>query len=192
MNVYDPYPETIEHKGRTVRLNLAYDRVLMVLDAQDDKSLLPEDRIEVQISLLLADGEKPPKSTQERVELLTDIFDLFPKEDGHTAQNERYIDLHQDAAKIRSAFFRIGVDLTKQKIHFFQFLELLRDLPMDTALMRTIEIRMKPLPKPDGHNAEQIAALAKAKAEVAIRYSEEESRKRFAEALKNSSLLQGR
>ena len=73
-----------------------------------------------------------------------------------------------------------------------RFLELLRDLPPDTALMRTIEIRMRPVPKPDGHNAEQIAAIMKAKAAVAIKMSEEERRRSFAESLKNSSLLTGR
>lgn len=192
MNIYDPYPETVEHNGKTIRLNLAYDRVLMVLDAQSDQSLLPADRIELQTALLLADGEKLPKSTREQSELLRDIFALFPTEEAPVKQNERYIDFHQDAAMIRSAFYRIGIDLLREKIHFMRFLELLRDLPADTALMRTIEIRMKPVPKPDGHNQEQIAALMKAKAAVAIKMSEEEQRERFAQSLKNSSLLTGR
>ena len=192
MNIYDPYPETVEHNGKTIRLNLSYDRVLMVLDANSDQSLLPADRIELQTALLLAYGEKLPKSTREQSELLRDIFDLFPKEEAPVKQSERYIDFHQDAAMIRSAFYRIGIDLLREKIHFMRFLELLRDLPPDTALMRTIEIRMRPVPKPYGHNAEQIAAIMKAKAAVAIKMSEEERRRSFAESLKNSSLLTGR
>lgn len=192
MNIYDPFPETVEHNGKTIRLNLAYDRVLMVLDAQSDQSLLPADRIELQTALLLEDGEKLPKSTREQSELLRDIFALFPTEETPVKQNERYIDFHQDAAMIRSAFYRIGIDLLREKIHFMRFLELLRDLPPDTALMRTIEIRMRPVPKPDGHNQEQIAAIMKAKAAVAIKMSEEERRRSFAESLKNSSLLTGR
>lgn len=92
---------------------------------------------------------------------------------------------------IRTAFFRIGVDLLKEKIHFFQFLELLSDLPSDTALMRTVEIRQKPIPKPTKDNAEQIAALQRAKAKVAIKMSEDERRKRFIESLKNSNVLRG-
>ena len=192
MNIYDPYPDSIEHNGRKVRLNLAYDRVLMVLDAQNDPTLLPLDKLELQVSLLLADGEKVPKSSREQADLLRDIFTLFPQDDAPVKQNERYIDFHQDAAMIRSAFFRIGIDLLREKIHFLRFLELLKDLPPDTALMKTIEIRMRPVPKPDGHNAEQIAALMKAKAAVAIHMSEDERRRHFAEALKNSSLLTGR
>jgi hypothetical protein len=92
---------------------------------------------------------------------------------------------------IRSAFFRIGIDLLKDKIHIIQFLELLADLPSDTALMRTVEIRQRPLPKPTKHNAEQIAALQKAKARVAIKITEEERRELFAQSLKNTTLLRG-
>jgi hypothetical protein len=92
---------------------------------------------------------------------------------------------------IRSAFFRIGVDLTRDRMHILQFLELLADLPSDTALMRTIEIRAKPIPKPTKHNGEQIAKLQQAKARVAIRLSEEERREQFAASLKNATVMRG-
>ena len=192
MNIYDPYPEEITHKGKKVRLNLSYDHVLMVLDAQEDELLLPEDKIRLQCALLLANPRKAPKTAQAQVELLQDIFALLPKNDNPTGQNERYIDFHQDAGMIRSAFLRVGIDLQREKIHFFRFLEVLRDLPSDTALMRVVEIRQKPIPKPTKYNAEQIAALQKAKAAVAIKMSDEERRRRFAQSLKNSSLLKGR
>ena len=192
MNIYDPYPDTIEHNGRTVRLNLAYDRVLRALDVQEMPELLPEDKIELQCDLLLADGERMPATLPERCELLTEIFSLFPKPEAEDAPSEKYIDFHQDAAMIRSAFFRIGVDLTKDRPHFFQFLELLRDLPSDTALMRTIELRMRPIPEHNGKNDKLIADLIRAKQKVAIKVSEDERRARFASALKNSTLLKGR
>ena len=92
---------------------------------------------------------------------------------------------------IRTAFFRIGVDLLKDKIHIFQFLELLSDLPSDTALMRTIEIRQRPVPVLTKDNAKQVEALVKAKQKVAIKISEEERREQFAKSLKNSSLFRG-
>lgn len=192
MNIYDPYPGTIEHNGRTVRLNLAYDRVLRALDVQEMPELLPEDKIELQCDLLLADGERMPATLPERCELLTEIFALFPKPDAEDSPSEKYIDFHQDAAMIRSAFFRIGVDLIKDRPHFFQFLELLRDLPSDTALMRTIELRMRPIPEHNGKNDKLIADLIRAKQKVAIKVSEDERRARFASALKNSTLLKGR
>lgn len=189
MNIYDNYPTEIYYNGKTIKLNLSYDRVLRVLDIQEDDRLTAQDRIEAQCALLLARGYKDmPKSANDRAKLLNSIFDLFPKSENN---GERFIDFHQDAQLIRSAFFRIGVDLLKNKIHFFQFMELLADLPSDTALMRTVEIRQKPIPKPTKDNAEQIAALQRAKAKVAIKMSEDERRKRFVESLKNSNVLRG-
>ena len=191
MNIYDPYPDEIDLNGKKVRVNLAYDRVLRALDVQDMAELLPEDKIELQCDLLLADGEKLPKTLQEQAEFLSAVFALFPKPEDEPV-GEKYIDFHQDAGMIRSAFFRIGVDLLKDKIHFMQFLELLRDLPSDTALMRTIELRMRPVPEANGHNEKQIAELLRAKQKVALNISETERRSRFASALKKSTLLKGR
>jgi hypothetical protein len=162
----------------------------MMLDIQDDETMTAFDRLETQCVLILENGYKDlPRTIEGRRALLNAVLDLFPKGDG-TAK-EKYIDFHQDAQLIRTAFFRIGVDLLKDKIHFFQFMELLSDLPSDTALMRTVEIRQKPIPKPTKDNAEQIAALQRAKAKVAIKISEDERRKRFVESLKNSNVLRG-
>lgn len=187
MNIYDPYPTEVEVDGKTYQLNLAYDRVLMVMDIQNDSTLTDIDKQEVQCALLLAGPV--PRDPYLRAEILNAIFALFPHEEGESG--ERYIDFHQDAAMIRSAFFRIGVDLTKQKIHYLQFLELLCDLPSDTALMRTIELRQRPIPKLTPHNREYVADLQKAKARVAIRLTEEEQRAAFAMSIKKSSLMRG-
>lgn len=184
MNIYDEYPNSVDIEGRKYALNLAYDRVLRVIDFEDRKDLTAADKLAVQCAWLLADKEKLPRSSREQARIIQAVFDMFPKSENSTG--ERYLDFHQDAAMIRSAFFRIGVDLTKDRIHIFRFLELLADLPSDTALMRTVEIRQKPIPKPTKHNAEQIAALQKAKARCAIRINEEERREHFMQSLKNS------
>ena len=190
MNIYDAYPDSVEVDGRVYSLNLAYDRVLRAIDAQDDDSLTDEDKLFCQCAFLTADNEAIPGDQSAQARIIKAVFDMLPKSDNPTA--ERYIDFHQDAALIRSGFFRAyGIDLTRSDMHIMQFLELLADLPSDTALMRTVEIRQRPIPKPTKYNAEQIAALQKAKARVAIRMSEDERRARFAESLKNSSVLRG-
>lgn len=189
MRLYDAYPEEIELDGKNVKLDLSYDRVLRALDLQDEAALLPEDRLSLQCELLLADGEKVPRGPEKQAALLLAIFDLFPKSGEPT--KERYIDFKQDAGMIRSAFFRIGVDLTQDRMHFLQFLELLADLPSDTALMRTIAIRQAPIPQVNEHNKEQVAKLLEAKQRCAIKLSEEERRAKFAGKLKNTTLLKG-
>ncbi len=189
MNIYDDYPNSVVIDGKQYNLNLSYDRVLMAVDLQDDATMTIQDRTETQCVLLLERGYKDlPKTTREQQKLLTAVFDLLPKGE---RTGEKYIDFHQDAAMIRSAFFRIGVDLLKDKIHFLQFLELLADLPKDTALMRVVDIRSKPIPAPTEHNREYIKALTEAKARVAIRYSEQEAQERFMQALKNATIGRG-
>ena len=189
MNVYDDYPTEAEVDGKIYRLNLSYDRVLRALDTQDDKTLTAQDRLEVQCVLLLERGYQDlPPTIEECTKLLRAVFGLLPKPE---TTGEKYIDFHQDAQMIRTAFFRIGVDLLKDKIHILQFLELLSDLPSDTALMRTIEIRQRPVPEITKNNAKQVEALMKAKQKVAIKVSEEERRELFAKSLKNSSLFRG-
>lgn len=190
MNVYDTYPEQIGLDGRVYRLDLSYDRVLRVMDIQSMDELTVRDKMEIQCAWLLAENEALPRNAETQARLISAVFDLFPKSKERV--KERYIDFHQDAALIRSGFMRAyGIDLTLEKMHFIQFLELLADLPQDSALMRTVELRQRPIPKPNGHNAEQIAALVAAKARVAIRVSEEERRERFAESLKEASILKG-
>lgn len=185
-NVFDERPDSVELNGITYPLTLSYDRVLLAFDVQEDAMFTDEQKTELICELLSA---RVPKSMAEQVELINAIFDLFPKSDG---SGEKTIDFHQDAALIRSAFYRAyGIDLTTQKIHWFLFAELLADLPKDTALMRTVDIRSRPLPKPTKYNRDEIAELQKAKARVAIKVSDEKREAAFAKSIKNVFRLWG-
>ncbi|MBO7727337.1 MAG: hypothetical protein J6S50_02305 [Oscillospiraceae bacterium] len=188
MNIYDPYPTRICALGKRYRLDLEYDNVLRALDVQS--ATLPMlDKQEVMLRIFLHSAWRCPRDPRDQSELLLAILSLFPKSENKAQQ--RYIDFHQDARLIRSAFLRMGIDLTKERIHFFKFLELLADIPEDTALAKVIEIRQRPIPEPTKHNGKQIAALMEAKAKVAIQIPEEERRRKFAESLKNSQILRG-
>lgn len=186
MNVYDEYPSRIELEGKAYALDLSYDRVLRVMDIQSMEELTAEDKLAAQCAWLLDAREKLPRDTGTQAKLISAVFDLFPK----ARERERYIDFHQDASLIRSGFMRAySIDLTRESLHFMQFLELLADLPPDTALMRTVELRQRPIPKPNRNNAQQIAELVKAKERVALRVSEEDRRESFAESLRKSTVL---
>ena len=188
MNIYDQYPDSVEINGEKIPLDLAYDHVLMALDVLVMYEMTLYDRIETACILLLKYPDiHLPKEINGMTALLNAIMALFPKAE----QTEKVIDFHQDAAMIRSAFFRIGIDLSKDKINFFQFLELLSDLPKDTALMRVIDIRTRPLPMVTNENREQVAELQRMKQRVAIKLSDEERMRNFARSLKKSSLLRG-
>jgi hypothetical protein len=186
VNIYDEYPHSVECNGRVYAVNLSYDRVLRCFDIQADDVMTQEDKIIAQAGLLI---EKPPRSLTGCAAVLAAIYELFPKDE--TQKREKLIDFHQDARMIRSGFMRIGIDLTRNHIHFFQFLELLADLPKDTAIMRTVEIRAKPIPAANKHNQEYIRQLQEAKARVAIKMTDAERRDVFMAALKNSTIGRG-
>lgn len=165
---------------------MSFCSVLEAMDAMCDGHMTEQDKIDFQLDLLVRSGCKKLSYAQRR-ELLTRIYDLIPR--GEKPEGERYMDLHQDAALIRSGFFRAyGIDLTESNMHIQQFLELLADLPSDTAFMRTVALRRQPIPEPTKYNQKQIEALQKAKAKVALKISEEERARLFAESLRKMSV----
>lgn len=181
-NIFDKRPESVFFKGKEYPLNLSFDRVLLAFDAQECEEILPREKITLQIELLV--DCRVSLDEKEQTELLNCIFSLFPR---GNSKEIKTIDFHQDASLIRSAFFRAyKIDLTTEKIHWFQFIELLADLPSDTALMQVISIRKKPMPKPTKYNREEIAELQKAKSKVAIKIPEHQREAAFANSLKNA------
>ena len=188
LRLYEPYPESVIVDGKEYALDLDFRNVLRFFDLRDD-GWTETEQIELGAHLLLMDPSECPADLKDQANVRSAIFELFPN--SGEKSTERFLDMKQDAAKIRSGFYRIGIDLTRDRLHWFRFIELLGDLPSDTALVRTIELRQRPIPKPNKHNANEIAELQRAKAKVAIKYTDEERRRHFYESLKNSTLLRG-
>lgn len=182
-NVFDAYPDSVVVSGKSYRVNLGYDRVLMAMEISNYQDMLPEDLLAAYIAIFKTE-DWPKHNMVEQAKIAEAVFTLFPqtKESGL-----RTMDFQQDAKMIRSAFMRAyHIDLTTKKINWFQFVELLQDLPTDTALMRTIDIRQRPLPKPTKNNQEEIAELKKQKARVALKISDEERSKAFSQSIKKA------
>lgn len=189
-NIYDRYPDRVNVGGRSYRLDTGYDNFLRAFDVTEMLGLTMEDRLALQCRLLLHRRERLPRSAETQAEIVRAVYDMLPQK--QHIDNEKYMDFHQDAPLIRSAFRRTyGIDLTRHRIHFLEFFELLADLPSDTALMRTIDIRRRKIPKPNKYNGEEIRALQEAKARVALQMTDEERREAFAASLKHSTVLRG-
>ena len=187
MKLCTPYPNSVEMNGRTWRLDLSLHRVLEAIDAQEREEMTAADRAQLQCAWLLDPAEELPEDPTLCARIVSAAFELFPKPE--QAQTEKVLDFEQDAALIRSAFLRLGIDLTAQDIHFFKFLELLADLPSDTALMRVVEIRRAPIPEINQHNREQVVKLLEAKQKVALKKTDKERRESFQRQLTNSPIL---
>lgn len=175
------YPTSVVVDGCRYRLNLDFRRVLAAFNAQRDAGLLDGDKVTAQARLLI----RRRLRGKDAARVLEAVYDLFPKnKDG----GERALDFEQDWPLIRGAFLVMGHDLSRERMHFFKFLDLLQNAPRDTALMRTVELRLRPIPEANKHNQRQIAELQKAKARVALTMSADEARERFAAQLKNINI----
>lgn len=167
MKLYRPLPDVIEYKGRQYRLRLSFDRVLAALDVLEDDSVPPDVRKEAAVALLVKGRRKPDGGVIEA------IFEMLSEEKkSHAAP--KTMDLSQDAAYIYAGFRQAyGIDLLRErgKLHWTQFSALLRSLPDDTRMMQIVSIRTRPIPKPTKYNADERAALMKAKQEYALRGS---------------------
>lgn len=188
MSLCSPYPDRVQVDGKTYELDLSLRNVLNAMEAAQTEGITPEDAVQIQCAWLLSDPKRVPTDPVLCARILQAVFELLPKAD---KQQEKYIDFEQDAALIRSGFMRIGIDLTREDIHFLQFMELLADLPPDTALMRTVELRQRPVPEINEHNKEQVARLLEAKQRVALKLTEEERRARFERQLMQNRVFWG-
>jgi hypothetical protein len=188
MSLCSPYPDRVQVDGKTYELDLSLRNVLNAMEAAQTEGITPEDAVQIQCAWLLSDPKRVPTDPALCARILEAVFALFPKAD---KQQEKYIDFEQDAALIRSGFMRIGIDLTREDIHFLQFMELIADLPPDTALMRTVELRQRPVPEINEHNKEQVARLLEAKQRVALKLTEEERRARFERQLMQNRVFWG-
>ena len=189
MSLCSPYPDRVQVDGKAYLLDLSLRNVLNAMEAAQTEGITPEDAVQIQCAWLLSDPKRVPTDPVLCARILEAVFALFPKAD---KQQEKYIDFEQDAAMIRSAFFRaFGIDLTRDDLHFMQFIELLADLPTDTALMRTVELRQRPVPEINEHNKEQVARLLEAKQRVALKLTEEERRARFERQLMQNRVFWG-
>ena len=86
----------------------------------------------------------------------------------------------QDAGLIRSAFRQVyHIDLFRCKLNWFEFVELLQNLPEGNRFEETIGIRARPLPAPTKYNTKEREWLMKAKQSVALHLSDKEQERKY-------------
>lgn len=161
------------------RLRLTWDRVLRAMEAAQDPALTDRDRQRVMLRLLCRFPR--PVFAFRRTQLLQAILAKLEPE-GAVRSGPPLLSLTQDAPLIRGAFRQAyGIDLERDKLHWTVFCELFTALPSGTRLADVIAIRAQPIPRPTKTNARERMQLMKAKAEVALRLSEEEKARNLRE-----------
>lgn len=172
MKLQDRLPDTVQVNGRRIRVDLDFRNVLRMFDILADKGLTPGARETLAARCVT---KHPVPGVVMAVRAL-----LTQKESKGAQEHKRVTSFEQDAALIRAAFWQAyGIDLWTAKLHYLQFMELLQGLPDDTQYMNIIGIRSRPMPKPTKYNREERDWLRKAKAQYAIKESEEEKERSY-------------
>lgn len=156
MRLNDPLTTEIEFKGVTYPLDLSFDNVLDVLDVIGDKSLMVWEKLELALGLLVGDTNLRFDEQAELWELILTnhiqlgkqqktVYDLEgnPMPIATSKNNEKDIDLAQDAKYIYASFRQIGINLFEEqgKLSWEEFQAILESLPDDAILPRIVQIR---------------------------------------------------
>lgn len=166
MTLYGRCPQRVEALGRSWRLRADFRRVLHALDILADDSLYPGVRIEASLRLMVR-GRLPRGEGRRAVLLAAVRSALF---DGAKCGKKRVLDYTQDAGLIRAAFRQAyQIDLTRAKMSWFLFRDLLSALPEDTLLSRVMGWRAADIPRITPRNREQVARLIQLQNAYALR-----------------------
>jgi len=153
-----------------------YNRVLTLLaEVFPSEELTDAQKIQLTVKSL-SDAPVSP----EIFELI--IHELFPKKK-KIADDQKTMDFEQDAELIYAAFLQTyGIDLyaVRNQMDWRIFLALLKGIPENTELSRTIKIRGMKIPERTKENSEYVDSIIKAKRAVALEEPIEVKKQRLA------------
>ena len=176
MKLFERLPDSVMVGRRRVRIDLDFRNVLRMMDTLSRDDLMPDARDYLAVRCVC---RHPPKGTLAEVKKL--LFSGTPKGDG-----KRVTSFEQDAGLIRAAFLQVyGINLWRDRLHWFEFTELLQGIPEGNRYAETIGIRVREMPEPTKWNAKERQWLARAKASVALKLTEKEMEADYQRDVKN-------
>ena len=183
MKLYESLPDHVTVRGRKARLQLDFRNVLRMIDILMQDDLTDEAREWLAMKCIC---RHPVKGMVPAVKKL-----LFPQDVKKT--KERIMDYAQDADLIRAAFQQAyGIDLYRDKLHWFRFSCLLACIPEGTRYNDVLSIRARPIPEATKYNAEERNWLIQAKAKVRLKLSERELADKYEQDVSNiAAVLMG-
>ena len=175
LKLYDYLPDSITVGKRKYKCDFDFRNVLKMLDVmqRDDLEYSARDYLCVKC---VYSHRMALKTASEAYKVLCDLlFEKTPETGG-----KRLTSFEQDAGLIRTAFRQeYGIDLFRDKLHWFEFTELLQNLPEGNKYEEVIGIRARPLPAPTKYNAKEREWLMKAKQSCALHLTELEAEKKY-------------
>ncbi len=192
----DRLPEYITICGREYPVYTDFRRWILVIELFAEELADVGTKAECAARLIFS-GENPldgvrGKSAEETAEVYRDLVRGITEfascgrdfrtadKTGKTAFAEPVFDFTVDAGRIYAAFRQIyGIDLhvSPEKLHFWTFMELLRNLPAETEFMRVVNLRRTDTAKIENDDLRR--RIRRAKANVRIRKDGEGKEKNY-------------
>lgn len=171
MKLTDAIPDGVTVDGKKYPLDFDFRNVLRMMEFLCNEDLMPDARDYLALKCLT----KHPKNVQKVLEAVKNtLFDAKP------GTGERLTSFEQDAGLIRSAFRQVyGIDLFRERLTWFEFVELLQNLPEGNRYEEVLGIRARPLPAPTKYNGKEREWLIKAKQQCALHLSEKEAARKY-------------
>lgn len=178
MRLYDRLPDHVISNGKKIRLDLDFRNVLRMMDIMGRDDLLPDARDYLALKCIC---KHPKKGMMKDVKKLLG----FRIPDSY---HERITDYEQDADLIASAFMQAyGINLFRDKLNWFEFLCFLSCIPEGSKYSDILSIRARPIPTATKYNQEERNWLIKAKADFALKLTDDEQEVKYHESLKSMS-----
>jgi hypothetical protein len=173
LKLYERLPDSITVDGKRYKCNLDFRNVLKMLDIMQREDIYPDARDYLCARCCIKNA---PKSAGKVYNALCDL--LFEK--AANGGGKRLTSYEQDAALIRTAFRQVyGIDLFRANLHWFEFTELLNNLPEGNRFEEVVGIRARPMPAATKYNGKEREWLMKAKQSVALHLTEQEQARKY-------------
>jgi hypothetical protein len=173
MKLFESLPTGVTVDGKFYPCDFDFRNVLKMLDVMQRDDLYPDARDFLCIRCVC---RKKIKNVPNVYRAIGDL--LFEKKPDNGGQ--KLTSFEQDASLIRVAFRQVyHIDLFREKLTWFEFSELLHNLPDGNRYEDVIGIRARPMPAPTKYNAKEREWLMKAKADVALHMTEAEQTRKY-------------
>lgn len=132
------YPTKVEVEGKTIPLDTSFRTALRCMEVIEDDSINDQERALAIIYLLTDDI---PKVDLNKLLVVLEKY-LQCGEKPKPTSTKKDMDFEQDEKFIISSFmFDYGIDLNKEDMHWWRFVDLLNGLSSDCILSRVRDIR---------------------------------------------------
>ena len=175
IRLYEAIPTGVTVDGRFIPCDFDFRNVLKMLDVMQREDIYPDARDFLCVKCVALHPRKIKDASAVFKAVGDLLFEKTPDSGG-----ERVTSFEQDAGMIRTAFRQVyNIDLFREKLSWFEFTELLHNLPEGNKYSDVLGIRARPLPAPTKYNQKEREWLLNAKQRFRIHLTEAEAAKKY-------------